>query len=363
MNIVGIICEYNPFHNGHIYHINKCKELYPDSLIILAINGLFTERGLVSSLTKEDKTKLALSYGVDLVIELPIYFGTQSGDFFAYAALKLLNALGVNKLVFGSENTDLERLTAIAKKELNNDYILDNTSKDSYPKRLAESLGIEKVLPNDLLGISYIKNILKYNYPITPVLIKRTSSYHDTNSTEKIISASNILEKKRLNKPLEKYLPAPSLESILEVNDTLLFQLLYYKILTSDNLNEYKGVTEGLDHKLKKVIKCSHSYNELIENLKSKRYTYNRLRRMLIHLLLEVKKGQVELTYIHILGFNKNGSSFLRENKDNFLLPTKVDYNSTIYKTELLASLIYDMLTNANTYAFEIRNKPIYKQD
>ena len=158
-------------------------------------------------------------------------------------------------------------------------------------------------------------------------------------------------------------MPASSLESILEINDTLLFQLLYYKILTSDNLNEYKGVTEGLDHKLKKVIKDSHSYNELIENLKSKRYTYNRLRRMLIHLLLDIKKGQAELTYIHILGFNKNGALFLRENKDKFLLPTKVDPKSPIYKTELLASLIYDMLTNANTYAFEIRNKPIYKQD
>ena len=99
MQIIGIICEYNPFHNGHIYHINKIKSLYPDSLIILVLNGYFCQRGDISLLAKQDKTKIALEYGVDIVVELPTIFGTQSADIFAYKAIEILNYFQVQTII------------------------------------------------------------------------------------------------------------------------------------------------------------------------------------------------------------------------------------------------------------------------
>ena len=117
---IGIICEYNPFHNGHIYHLNKIKELYKDEEIILVLSGNYTQRGLPSVIEKYDKALLALTYGVDLVIELPFSFSTQSSDFFAKGSLQILNKLKCNKLVFGSESNDIETLKSLANIQLNN---------------------------------------------------------------------------------------------------------------------------------------------------------------------------------------------------------------------------------------------------
>jgi len=104
MDVIGIIAEYNPFHNGHKYHIDQIKKKYPKSIIVLALNGYFSERGEISLLTKEDKTKLSLDYGVDIVVELPVLFGTQSADIFAEASVKILNNFKVDRIIFGSES-------------------------------------------------------------------------------------------------------------------------------------------------------------------------------------------------------------------------------------------------------------------
>ncbi len=114
MKKIGLICEYNPFHNGHLYHIEKTKELYPDSIIILVLSTCFTQRGNISILTKEEKTEIALNYGIDLVIELPFIFSSQSADIFAKGAISILNELGCDTLVFGSESNDVEKLKEIA---------------------------------------------------------------------------------------------------------------------------------------------------------------------------------------------------------------------------------------------------------
>ena len=115
MERIGIIAEYNPFHNGHIYHINKIKEMYPDSIIVAIVSGNFTQRGIPSIIDKWEKTKIALKYGIDLVIELPFPFASQSSDIFAKGAISLLKELKVNKLVFGSESNDIENLKELAR--------------------------------------------------------------------------------------------------------------------------------------------------------------------------------------------------------------------------------------------------------
>ena len=133
MEVIGIIAEYNPFHNGHVYHIKKIKEIYPNSLIILVLNGYFLERGEVSIESVESKTRLALNYGVDIVIELPFIFGSNSADIFSDASIELLNELGVKKIIFGSESNDVDKLKELAKMQLDNEY---NDSVKKYCSHL-----------------------------------------------------------------------------------------------------------------------------------------------------------------------------------------------------------------------------------
>ena len=171
MKSIGIIAEYNPFHNGHLYHINKIKEKYPDYSIVLVMTGNFTERGDVAIIDKWKRKDIALNYGIDLVIELPFPFSTQSADFFAYGAITLLEKLQVEKVIFGSESNNVKDLELIAKTELENDLFDNLVSIYSkmgynYPTALSKALedltSIKIDTPNDLLGISYIKTILKH---------------------------------------------------------------------------------------------------------------------------------------------------------------------------------------------------------
>ena len=168
MKKVGIIAEYNPFHNGHIYHLQKIREQFPNDAIVLVLSSHFTQRGIPSILNKWDKTSLALQYGVDLVLELPFAFSTQSADFFAQGAIEMLSAVGADFLVFGSESNNVEQLIEIADLQLDHpDFskLIKQSLKRgfNYPTAIndvLDQLGGRKISsPNDLLGISYIKEI------------------------------------------------------------------------------------------------------------------------------------------------------------------------------------------------------------
>lgn len=369
MNIVGIICEYNPFHNGHIYHLKKVKELYPNSIIVLILNGYFLERGEISIESKEEKTRLALNYGVDLVIEHPFLFSSSSADIFASSALELLNELKVQTLVFGSETDNIDILTKIVKEQIKNEHKLEHLMKEgiNYPTALNKITESNITKPNDLLAISYIKAILKNDYKITPISIKRTNDYLDIESDDDIVSASNIRYKIKNGIDIKKYIPEGKIN---DVNEKLLFTLLKYKIITEDNLNKYLTVDEGLDNRLKKVINSVNTIEELIMKTKSKRYTYNRIRRMLIHILIGLtKQDKLEHQrneYIRILGMSKNGQKYLNSIKKDVNLPivTKFNNNNNIIRNyELKCAQIYKILTNDDVLTFELSNKPIKKED
>ena len=371
MEKVGIICEYNPFHNGHIYHLQKIKEMYPDSMIILVMSTSFTMRGEISILNKWDKTSIALRYGVDLVIELPTFYSTNSADTFASGAITLLNYLDCDYLVFGSESNDIDSLIMGAKAQLESNFsdILKGYLDDgvNYPTAVAKASNVDIKDPNDILGISYIKTIISNNYNIKPVCIKRTNNYHDTRSNSSIVSADNIRTKIKNKQDISKYIPEGK---IVSPDDDLLFKLLKYKINTCDNLEEILTVDEGIDKKLIKEVNSVKSLDDLIMSIKTKRYTYNRIRRMFIHILLSFTKSDRELLsnneYIRLLGFNNDGKLYLSENKDNFKLPllTKVtNLESKIFEYEIKAASIYQMLTNTEVLTFEYSNRPIKKED
>ncbi len=372
MDVIGIICEYNPFHKGHIYHIKKVKEMYPNSIIIACISGNFTERGEISVLNKWDKTNIAIDNGVDLVVELPFVYATQSADKFAYASLKILNELRVNKIVFGSECNDIEKLKSVGNVQINNPEFEKIVKEhldtgNNYPTSLSLALkrfNFDKIdSPNDLLGISYIKEIIKNDYSIEPITIKRTNNYHG-NNTGNILSGSEIRSLIKENKSVKQYITYD--KNILYKN-TEYFKLLKYKIITdSKNLKNIEGVDEGIEGRILKYINSVNSLEELINKTKTKRYTYNKINRMFIHILTNLEKNEcnLELDYIRVLGFNENGKKYLNNIKKDISRPiiTKYkDINSPLLEIEKRANSIYSLIVNDPNIITEEFTKPIYK--
>jgi predicted nucleotidyltransferase len=383
MKAVGIICEYNPFHNGHLYHLNKVKELCPDHVIILILGGNFLQRGEPSIINKWDKTKLAIEYGVDLVVELPFAFATQSADLFAAGSISLLDALGVDKLVFGSETNDIDSFTLLAKAQLyNDDYdelVKGYLSKGvNYPTALSNALFTltnKKIdSPNDILGISYVREIIRRKSNIKPICIKRTNNYHDKELNSKITSATSIREALKKNQDISNYVPKETLKYINKVHNVEnYYPLLKYKILSElDDLDMYQTVDEGIENRIKKFIIPSKSYNELVENIKTKRYTYNKIGRMFTHILCNFSKDEADsmkkIRYIRVLGFSVYGQSYLNENKKRIKLPIITNYsklNSDMLALEFRSTCVYASILNEEDKQImieaEYKNKPIIK--
>lgn len=369
---VGLIAEYNPFHNGHQYQINKIKELFPNEEIILILSGNYTQRGEVSIIHKWKKCEIALKAGIDLVVELPFVFTTQSADLFSYGAVTLLEKLKVDKLVFGSESDNLEELEIIAKCQIENDdfeKLVKIYSKfgNNYPTAISNAIydltGKRVDTPNDLLGISYIKTILKNHYKIKPFCIKRTNDYHDK-TIGNISSATAIREALKEEKDIKESVPnfvLPYLQHLHFIEDY--FELLKYKILTDSDLSRYQTVDEGIENKLKKEILNCHNYQDFIYKIKTKRYTYNKISRMLLHILVGMKKEfaekNKEIEYIRILGFNKNGRNYLNKVKKEIDIKILSKFErdcSEMLDFELYTTSIYDLINYENLTEEEYKN-------
>ncbi len=374
--VIGIIAEYNPFHNGHIYQIKKIKENYPNSIIIVCTSSSFTQRGELSILNKWEKTKVSLLNGVDIVIELPYVYSTQSSDTFAKYGVSLLEKFHINYLCFGSESNDTTKLLDAAKTQINN-IEFDNKVKfymkegynfpTSLNNALKELINYDIKEPNDLLAISYIKEIINNNYNIEVFNIKRTNSYHDLSLDNKIVSASNIRNKLLENKNIKDKVPKETYDILKNKSlENKYFEFLKYKIISETDLEKYVDVDEGLNVRIKKYINKSKSLDELIMNIKTKRYTYNRISRMLNHILCSFTKEENDkikkLEYIRILGFNENGRTYLNEIKDSIELPILNKYDTKKYKALEIEKRVTDIYSNIydNIIDQEIKNKPIY---
>ena len=376
MNI-GIICEYNPFHYGHLYHLNKIKEMYPNSNIILVLSGWITERGDLSLIDKFKKADIALHYGVDLVVELPFKF-IQSADFFSKGSVEILNKLNCDTIVFGSESNDIENLKYLANIQLNNkkynnlvkEYVKEGIN---YPTALSKALksitGKTVDTPNDLLGLSYVREIIKNNYNITPVSIKRDSDYNSKSIEGKITSATSIRELLKKKKSVKKYVPKYSykfFKNVLFIEDY--FDYLKYKIISSYDLTIYQGIDNDLSNRIYKYIDNSNNLEELINNIKTKRYTYNRLKRTLTYILLSITKedcNNLDLEYIRILGFNTKGKEYLNKIKKNINIPILTNYNDKYLNKDLtinkIISLNRKIKDKKSFIEKEYKNKPIIK--
>ena len=325
MKVIGVIAEYNPFHNGHLYQINKIKELYPDSIIIAVVSSSFTQRGDISILNKWDKTNICLNNGIDIVIELPFVFATQSSDIFGTGAVKILEELQIDTLVFGTETDNIEWLQEIADIQLNNKEY-DKKVKYytnlglNYPtatnKAVYDLTGYKVDSPNDLLALSYIKQLKKNKKNIEIVNIKRTIDYHTTETDNNITSASNIRNKYINNENIANLIPYLN-NNLYKISMNNLYPYLKYKVLSESNkLNIYQTVDEGIENRIIKYINESNNYEELIQNIKTKRYTYNKISRMLLHILTSFTKEEAQslnIDYIRLLGFTSIGKNYLNK--------------------------------------------------
>lgn len=363
MQAIGIVAEYNPFHNGHLYQIEKIKEKYPKHAIVVVMAGNFTERGEVAIIDKFIRSEIAIKNGVDLVVELPFPFATQSADTFAYGAITILEKLKVEKVIFGSESNNIEDLEEIVNCQLNNDEfdkLVHIYSKfgNNYPTSLSLALhdltGKTIDTPNDLLGISYIKAIKQNNYNIKYETIKRTNNYHNQELDNNISSATSIRKALKDNIDISNLVPTNELKyfnNLHHIEDY--FTYLKYKILTCKDLSIYQTVSEGIENLMKKeIINCS-TYEEFVNKLQSKRYTINKIQRMLLHILVNFTKEQAksfkDISYIRLLGFSNTGRTYLNEVKKDVDVEiiSKINRNKDkMLEIEIETTKIYELPYN-----------------
>ena len=354
---VGIVAEFNPFHNGHLYLLQKAKEMFPNESLIIILGGNFLERGEVSILNKWQKTEIALDYHADMVVELPFPFATQSADYFAYGAITLLKELQVDKIIFGSESNDLEMFFNFADIQLKHPEYQqfvkqEMASGKNYPTALSNALktitGKEIRLPNDTLALSYIREIKRQQANITPISIQRTNDYHNL-SDNHITSAESIRKLLLENQDITQYVPSKVKVKTPILTNEQYFPYLKYQIMTHyDHLEIFQTVDEGMNTRIKKAIVKANNYQELIQLLKTKRYTYNRIQRMLTHILCNFTKEEAKMMkepeYIRVLGFSNLGKNYLNQIKKNLNIPLITTYskgNSNMLKLEQRITACY----------------------
>ena len=347
--VLGIIAEYNPFHNGHLYHILKSKELTKDDYVIALIGGNFTQRGESSIVDKWTKAEMALASGADLVIELPSLYSVSSAENFADGAVKILNSLKVvDHLSFGAECQELNKLNIIANvlyeepKEFKA-FLADELSKGfSFPKARENAIlsylkdfSYKNILsePNNILGIEYLKALKKYRSRIKPVLVPRKSSGHLTLDYTSSISSSTSIRNmlKTGNTANLKDALTPSSYTILKeeinkghfVRDFSKFEkiaLYNLRLMSLEEIKKLPDVSEGLEHLIKKAALSCNTVDDFVNIVCSKRYTKTRIRRILLYALLGISKKDIDISkkvvpYVRVLGFNDKGKNLVSKIK------------------------------------------------
>ncbi len=296
---IGIIAEYNPFHNGHIYQINYIKENFPGEKIIVVMSGKYVQRGEIAIASFRKRKKIALKHGVYKVIEIPQTFVLQAAHVFAQEAIKLLNEYGVSKIVFGSETNNIDVFYNIANtlknnvEEYNKQLKLNLKGGNSFPKASALTLesmcGKSFQMPNDILGIEYVKAIMNNDYNIQAICIKREVGFHSDETKDNMASASKIRKMIFSGEDISKYSPMIFKTKPKRIEDQY-FE--FQKIIKTKPLNEIAKinlVSEGIENLFYKNIDES-TYEAFVNKVNSKRYTSSRIKRIILNILVFYKK-------------------------------------------------------------------------
>ena len=345
--VLGIIAEYNPFHNGHLLHLTKSKEETGAEYSICIMSGNFVQRGNTSIVNKWVKTEMALKSGIDLVLELPTVYSISSAENFAEGAIKLLNSLKiVDTVSFGSENSDIDilnRFSGILYEEPKQyvEFLNEELKKGlSFPKARENAILLylndqkySNILnqPNNTLAIEYLKALKKYKSHIMPITIKREKAFYNSNCiVDEYASATairNMIVNNQFN-DIRKVMPRLAYDLLMQeienkqyVIDISKFEkeILYsIRRLSTADLKKFPEVNEGLENSIKNAANSCNTLAELINIIKTKRYTQTRIQRILLYILLNITKKDMYISrktvpYARILGYSQKGKALISE--------------------------------------------------
>lgn len=394
MKVIGIIAEYNPFHKGHAYQIEKIKKETHADYVVIAMSGNFMQRGAPALMDKYSRTHMALNCGADLVLELPVLYATASAEYFAKGGVSLLNGTNVvTHLCFGTEHDNYGLLQEIASILLLQPDSFTNTLrqelkrgvsfpaarfsalKSCFPKEKISPGQLEEILssPNNILAIEYLKALLYYDSRIIPApLLRKGSGYHDTSMENCFCSASairSILKQDAHNlnttaavDRLADTMPGPAYHIIKKYPHPFLYEddfstLLHYKLLTEPPalLSGYADSSPDLAARIKKKLSDFTSWDSFCEQLKTKNITYTRLSRLFLHIILDIHQEMYGIfqkpSYLRVLGFCKTSAPLLSAIKSQSALPlitspadaskTLSDSGKSLLDLDLKASELY----------------------
>jgi len=323
MQAIGIVAEYNPFHKGHLYHLKSIKEKYPDSVIIAVMSGDYVQRGEPALISKERRAKQAKEAGVDIVLELAAIYSTQSAELFARATIGMLNLCHCEAFVFGSETNDMSKLERIARLSLSKEFHLSLqeflAQGFSYPTAFSKALFDETLEPNDILAVEYIKALWYWKSSMrAESILRKQSGYYEENKEAGIAGATVIRKKIQTGEEYASYLLfEKKLEKPFAFWENFYPYLRYTLLFQRETLSEIQDIEEGLENRIMKAAEKYRDYPHFLEAIMTKRYTYARIQRILIHILLGITKKQtnrwkVEIPYLRVLEFSEKGQEYLR---------------------------------------------------
>ena len=354
MKTLGIVTEYNPFHKGHAYMIEEAKKKAGADRVIVVMSGSFVQRGEPAIFDKWTRTEAALMNGVDMVLELPVLFAAANAETFARAAVRILEETGiVDVLCFGSESGDLHSMQEAARLMENETEEFQHILKEhldeglSYPAARAKALEIVSQIssdilsrPNHILGLEYLKALERYNCTMEPMTIKREGDYNSPSLTDGFASAAAIRKALAEDRSTEALPQLP--ENVHDVyNKALslgtapcfwneLTPALHYKLrmASTEEIHEIAEVVEGLENRILHSIDSCYDIKDVIDFIKTKRYTRTKIQRILLHILLDIKEKEVayfmnlpKMPYIRVLGFKKETSGILADLTENAKVP------------------------------------------
>ncbi|MBQ7900907.1 MAG: nucleotidyltransferase [Clostridia bacterium] len=352
--VTGIICEYNPFHNGHMYHIQQAKKQTNCKYVICAMSGSMVQRGEVAIFDKWQRASAAVDGGADLVIELPAYYVLQSAENFAYGGVSLLHKLGVvDYLAFGSESGSIDSLTKIADIMTNEPREYSAALKQALDRGMGYPAACECALraasgsdfdfqPNDILAINYIKALRGIHSAIEPVAIRRTNDYHSISAMGNIASATAVRTMLADGDDISSYVPHIT-DTTYHARNMQSFVLGFFRTAEAQKLNCITGMEPGLANRLINCAKSNVDYDSFVNACVTKRYTRHRIQRVIMCCLLGIG-GKYNMDYVRVLAMNQNGRRLLGEIKkrSNLDIVTKTaDFTPTddsMFKFDILAT-------------------------
>lgn len=370
--VLGLVVEFNPLHNGHMYFIQKAKELTTPDVTIAVMSSHFTMRGDISVINKYERTKLMLEAGIDLIVELPFLAAVQSSDYFTANAICTLRDFGVTDIVFGAELNQKDALIQIY--ETRNNPLFDTFVKEhlssgnsysaacylSFQELLSNKELIEQVTkPNNMLALGYISAIYTYAPHIAFHPIQRINAnyYDQTIQDERIASADAIRQALRKQEDIKPYVPeathlAPFINE--EQAKDRLFQLLKGIFIREDitSFQEILGVLEGIENRINSMLEKADTYDALVDLVKTRRYTPNKVKRLFLHILMHTKKEYESSVqyYLRVLGMNQTGEKHIKtlpkEIKKQIITSPKNITNCVIIEYEKRATKLYSYFVN-----------------